>query len=154
MFIPDDKYKIIVENTIVETVDIIVINDRSQILLWLRNNEPIKWIYHIPWGRRYKNELLNDSIKRKAHEELWIEIDINKIIFLGVYDDLYSNSIYDGIDSHFSTITYIYRLDKNEEINIKKDEQHSDLKFFNLHDPIINDIIKIRIKDMKHKNII
>jgi hypothetical protein len=73
---------------------------------------------------------------------------------LGIYDDLYPNSIFDGIDSHFSTITYIYKLNKDEEINIKQDEQHSDLKFFDTDDEIINDIIKIRIEDMKHKNII
>lgn len=154
MFIDTDKYKIIIENTIVECVDLIILNWRWQILLWLRNNEPLKWVYYIPWWRRHKNEIIMSSIKRKAKEELWLDINENKILFLWIYDDIYPNSMFEWISSHYTSITYVYKIDDEIENNIRKDQQHSDLMFFDIWDPKLNDMIKLRIKDMQAKNII
>lgn len=154
MFIEKEKYKIIIENTIIETIDLIIINNEWKILLWLRNNEPLKWEYYIPWGRRYKNELINDSIRRKAYEELWIQIDPNQVVFLWIYDDIYPNSMFDNTSSHYSSITYMYKLTKSEENNLRKDTQHSDLKFFDVNDNTLNNLIKIRIKDMRDKGLL
>ncbi len=154
MFIENEIYKIIIENTIIEAIDLMIINQKWQLLLWLRNNEPLKWIYYITWWRRYKNEKIIDAIKRKAYEELWIKIDENKIIFIWIYDDIYDNSIFGNIPSHYSSITYIYKLDKDEEKKIRKDDQHEELKFFDINNPNIHKAIKIRIKDIKDKKII
>lgn len=154
MFIENEIYKMILENSIIEAVDLIIINEKWQILLWHRNNEPLKWIFYIPWWRRYKNEKIIDSIKRKANEELWIHIDDNKIFFLWIYDDIYSNSMFGNTPSHYSSITYVYKISKEEQKNIKKDKQHGELKFFNIDDPDINDTIKSRIQDSKDKKLI
>jgi len=154
MLIEKEYYKEIIKTTIIECVDLILLNSKNKILLWLRNNNPLKWIYHIPGWRRYKNELLLDSVKRKAYEELWIHICTDKLIFLWIYDDIYPNSMFEWIDSHYSSITYVYHIDKDEENNIKKDKQHSNLKFFDINDKMINDIVQIRIKDMKKNQII
>lgn len=154
MFIKNDTYKVIIENSIIETVDFIVLNEQNKILLWLRNNEPLKWIYYIPWWRRYKNEKIMDSLKRKFYEELWISINKDKIIFLWIYDDIYPNSMFWGISSHYAPITYVYKLNKNEEKNIKKDMQHDDLRFFDLDDDSIYRAVKLRITDMKNQKII
>lgn len=82
MFIEDDIYKTILQNIVVETVDILVINTSWQLLLWLRNNQPLQNVYYIPWWRREKNEKLIDAVIRKMREELWIDIDIKKLIFI------------------------------------------------------------------------
>lgn len=148
MFIDEDKYKMIIENIIIEAVDLLIINAKWEVLLWLRQNAPLKWIYYIPWGRRYKNEKMIDSIKRKAFEELWIQINEAKLAFLWIYDDIYEESIFDNMSSHYSSITYIYHLDDEEQNHIKIDNQHDDIKFFDLKDPDIHQAVKIRIQDM------
>jgi hypothetical protein len=55
-----------------------------------------------------------DGVKRKMSEELWIAIDIKKLIFLWIYDDIFDNSIFENISSHYSPITYVYHLDESE----------------------------------------
>jgi len=154
MFIPEKLYKEIVENTIIQTVDIVFINDKNQILLWLRKNEPLKWIYYLPWWRRFKNEKILDSVKRKVKEELWLNINVNKLIFLWVYDDIFANSIFEWIWAHFSPITYVYKLNKEEENNIKVDSQHEDFKFFDTGDKKLHEMVKIRIEDLRKLNIL
>jgi len=56
MYIKDNLYKEIVKNTIIQTIDIVFLNENNQILLWLRKNPPLKWLYYLPGWRRYKNE--------------------------------------------------------------------------------------------------
>lgn len=154
MFIKDTLYKKIIKTTIIQTVDIVFLNTQNQILLWLRNNSPLKWQYYLPWWRRNKNELIIDSVKRKSKEEIWLDIDIKKLVFLWVYDDIYNDSMYENIWSHYSPIIYVYRLDNIEEKNIKTNSQHSNFKFFDLNDNSLHQILKERILDIKKINIL
>lgn len=154
MYIENKLYKEIVDKMIIQTLDIMFFNENNQILLWLRNNPPLKWIYYIPWWRRNKNETILESAKRKAKEELWIDIDIKKLIFLWVYDDIFNNSIFENIWTHCSPITYIYRLNKEEEKKIILDFQHSDYKLFDINDKSLHEMVKIRINDLKNLKLI
>lgn len=154
MFIEDEIYKLIIENTIIEAVDLMIINKKWQLLLWLRNNEPLKWIYYMPWWRRYKNELLMDSVKRKAHEELWLKIDETTLSLLWIYDDIYDNSIFGNTPSHYSSITYVYKINEDDEKSIIYDNQHEELKFFDIQNPYIHSAIQLRITDMKKQKLI
>jgi len=154
MFIEDSLYKEIIENTIIQTVDIVFLNRKNQILLGLRKNNPLEWVYYLPWWRRNKNEKMLDSAKRKSKEELWIDINISKLIFLWVYDDIYNNSIYKNVWTHCSPIIYVYKLSKKEINEIKIDKQHSEFKFFNLDDKDLDKTIKERILDIKKLNIL
>ena len=147
-FIEDNLYKKILEVSVVPVVDLIVINSKDEILLWYRNNEPLKWIYYIPWWRRHKNETLLESVKRKAKEELWLEIEESKLIFLWIYDDIFENSMFKWISSHYTTITYVYIVDKLDIQSLNSDSQHSDVKFFNYKDESLHPMINIRIKDL------
>ena len=154
MYINDELYKNIIDKTIIQTLDIIYINSKNKILLGIRNNEPLKWVFYIPWWRRFKNETILESAKRKSKEELNIDIDINKLTFLWVYDDIFYNSIYENIWTHCSPITFIYKLSDVEEKNIKLDSQHNEFKFFDINDKNIHDMVKIRINDIKKLELI
>lgn len=155
MFIEENLYKQIIERFIIPAVDLIFINKKNKILLWLRNNEPLKWEYYIPWWRRYKNEPILESAKRKAREELGISIDTNKLIFLNVYDDICPWTEVCETWLHFTTITYVYYIDIDSEEEIKiSDKQHESIKFFDISDPSLNQLIKIRINDIINKNLL
>ncbi len=154
MYINNDLYKEIIDKTIIQTLDIIFINSKKEILLWFRNNPPLKWVYYIPWWRRYKNEAILNSVKRKSKEELWIDIIEDKLKFLWVYDDIFDNSIYENIWTHCSPITFLYNLSNEEEKHIKTDIQHSEFKFFNINDTTLHNMVKIRINDAKNLKLI
>ncbi|MFA6091272.1 MAG: hypothetical protein WC774_05885, partial [Candidatus Gracilibacteria bacterium] len=63
--------------------------------------------------------------------------------------------MFEGVGSHYSPITYIYRLTEQEEMDIGvNDGQHTDIKFFSLEDPTLHKMVKIRIQDMKSKNLL
>ena len=150
MFIEKELYKEILRTMPIPTVDIVFMNSQSQILLWMRNNEPLKWIYYIPGGRVNKWERSIDAAKRKAFEELGIFIDVSKLQFVGVYDDIFDNSAFEGISTHCIPVTYVYQLHPDEEAHLSiADSQHDELQFFTLDHPSLHPMVKMRIQDIK-----
>ena len=134
----------------IPTVDILFINSNKELLLGKRNNEPLMWVYYIPGGRVNKWERSIDAAQRKAKEELGIDIDILRLQFIWVYDDIFENSAFEGMSTHCIPVTYLYQLDETEESNLFLwDSQHSDLRFFSIDDPSLHDMVKIRLKDIK-----
>ena len=151
MFIDKEIYKTIVEYSIIPTVDIIFLDTDKRVLLWLRNNEPLKWKYHLPGWRIEKNETILQAAQRKAKEELSITIDIQRLQFVWVYDDIFDNSDFGSFSSHFIPITFSYELSTEEESNIITDEQHDDIKFFAYNDPEIHPFLEKRLQDIQAK---
>ncbi|AHB41436.1 GDP-mannose mannosyl hydrolase [candidate division SR1 bacterium RAAC1_SR1_1] len=155
MFIPDNIYKQIIENVIIVTVDLILINKKKQILLGLRNNSPLKGIYYVPGGRMFKYESVFDAAERKSLQEFGFSINSKKMIYLGVYDDIYKEeSFYEEGGSHYLSRTYVYFLDDQEESKITTDSQHSEFKFFDIYDPDLHFMVKDRIKEILNKKIL
>ncbi len=149
MFIEKELYKNILKYIPIPTVDILFLNSKKELLLWKRNNEPLKGIYYIPGWRVNKWEKSLDAAKRKAFEELGISINTSKLQFIGVYDDIFDNSAFDDISTHCIPVTYSYQLDMQEEWILSLwDTQHSDLMFFTLDDPSLHEMIKMRIKSL------
>ncbi len=150
MFIEKELYIDILNCMPIPTVDILFLNSKNQILLWKRNNEPLMWVYYIPGWRVNKWEHSLDTAKRKAREELGIDIDSTRLQFIWVYDDIFENSAFEGISTHCIPVTYLYPLTLAEESQLSLwDTQHSDLRFFSLDDPSLHEMVKIRIQDMK-----
>lgn len=155
MFLDDKLYKDIMEYSIIPTVDVLFIRDKREILLWLRGNRPLKWVYYFPGGRIEKGETIKQAIIRKMEEELWYGVDVNRLIFLNIYDDFFDESIYEWVALQNITITYIYLLEDNEINSFKpNDSQHNEFKFFEIDDNSLHDRVKLRIKDFLNLNIL
>lgn len=152
MFIEKELYKNILRSMPIPTVDILFINTRGELLLGKRNNEPLKWVYYIPGGRVNKWEPSYDAAERKAKEELGIDIDSSRLRFLGVYDDIFENSAFEGISTHCISVLYTYSLDQDEEgLFSLGDLQHSDLQYFVPTDPTLHDMVKMRVADIEKR---
>ncbi len=150
MFIEDALYQDILRYMPIPTVDILFINSRDEVLLGKRNNEPLMWVYYIPGGRVNKWEISLHAAKRKAKEELAIDIDMSRLQYIGVYDDIFENSAFANISTHCIPVTYSYFLDPSEEDKVALgDRQHSDLQFFSFTDPSLHKSVKIRIADLE-----
>lgn len=141
--LPLNKYKELLKNWPVFTVDVVFFDeDMTKILLFKRNYEPVKGVYYATGGRLNKNEKLIDCAVRQAWREAGIKIDKKKLIFGGVQEEIHKNSKFKGISYHAVGIFFVYKLKKEK---IKLDDQHSDHKWFSVNDKKIHPLIKIRI---------
>lgn len=155
MFLDDEIYKKIMDYSIIPTVDVLFIKGNKEILLGLRENKPLKWVYYFPWWRIEKWETIKQAVKRKMEEELWYGVDVNRLIFLNIYDDFFEESIYEWVALQNITITYVYLLEDNEINSFKpNDSQHNEFRFFEINDNSLHDRVKLRIKDLLNLNIL
>lgn len=149
MFIEEPLYRTIIQTMPIPTVDILFFNTKGQILLGKRINEPLAGVYYIPGGRIHRWETLLDAAKRKAKEELSVDINVQKLKLVGIYDDFFHNSAFlDG--THCIPVTYVYQMTELEEQSISIwDTQHSRIQFFDLDDPTIHHMVTLRIHDVR-----
>lgn len=148
MFIPDNFYKQIVEYSVISTVDIIFMDHNKSILLGRRSNSPLKGEYYIPWGRIRKNETIIQGVQRKAKEEFNIDIDINKLVFVGSYDDIFEDSAW-NTSTHCVPRVFAYQLNNDEVKMLLPDTQHTDIKFAIYNDPSLHPFLKQRLETIQ-----
>lgn len=68
-FIPNSLYNKILQVLPIVCVDLLVINEKNEILLLKRKNEPVKGEWWFPGGRVYHGEQRIVAAKRKLFEE-------------------------------------------------------------------------------------
>lgn len=148
--IAEEIYKTIVEHLPILTVDIVIFSkDKRKILLCKRNNDPLKDIYYTTGGRIIKGETIKQAIKRKAKEELGIDINPDKLIHGGYIEEFFENSIFKRTNSHMLNIYFGTLMDEKSKFIL--DSQHSEYKWFNISDRNLHPYIKQRISTLLHK---
>jgi colanic acid biosynthesis protein WcaH len=85
-FIPVPLYNKILRVLPIVCVDLLVINEKNEILLLKRKNDPAKGEWWFPGGRVYHGEQRMDAAKRKLFEECGLRSKI--FIEMGTYDCL------------------------------------------------------------------
>ena len=144
MFLPSETFKTVLESTPLVAIDLIVQNSDSQVLLGKRVNRPAKGFWFTPGGRILKNETLEQAFVRLTRNELNISIDYNLTEFLGVYEHLYTDSIFgEDISTHY--VVLAYRLVLSTPYNLPLD-QHSDYLWFNINDIYQHPLVHANVK--------
>jgi 8-oxo-dGTP diphosphatase len=67
------------------TADCVVVNDRNEILLVQRGNEPFKGCWALPGGFMEMDETLEHTAVRELEEETSLKVDEQDIRLIGVY---------------------------------------------------------------------
>lgn len=148
-FLPTEKYKELLDISPICTVDVLFFNsDKTETLLFKRQNEPLKDSYFSVGGRLFKNERLEDCAVRKAFEEVGITIDKEKLTFGGTVEELNPNSIFEGVSYHAIDSFYGYIM--NDE-KLKLDDQHSDYRWFSVSDDSLHPFLKTKIASLLKK---
>lgn len=143
--ISNDKFKTVVENTPLISIDFIIENGDGNFLLGKRVNKPAQGYWFTPGGRIFKNEHLNDAMKRLARKEFNFEITQEMLIFHGVYEHFYNNSyVDDDISTHY--IVLAYRLKIRNELILPKNE-HSEYCYFSKEELLKNSNVHEYVKD-------
>ena len=104
-------------------VDILVKNQKSEIILTKRNIAPLKGLWHIPGSYIIKNEKITDCIERIAKDEIGIRISGKKAKLVGVSEDMIA-------DQRGHTIDIIYEIGIEKALEFKPTSEAEEIKFF------------------------
>jgi colanic acid biosynthesis protein WcaH len=126
-----DKLAQVVENAPLVSIDLIVKNDRDEILVGLRKNEPARDFWFVPGGRILKEERIAQAFERIACEELGLNLTYEDAGFVGVFEHFYpSNFTQKGsFGTHYVALAYQITTAETS-LDLPK-AQHSRYKWLN-----------------------
>jgi len=150
-FLPNEVYKICLESVPIVSVDVLLFNySLDKIMLFKRNNNPLKGVFYTLGGRILKNENTIATAIRKLKEEANITIANKNDLFLGgITEECFKGSIYESVDTHNINIFFGYIL-KNSTI-LKFDKQHSQHQWFPISSHLLHPHVSHKI-NMIQKN--
>ena len=128
----------IIEATPLVSIDLVIRNPSNKVLLGKRNNRPAMGYWFVPGGRIFKNETINQALKRISEVELGQDLSTKAPSLLGAYDHIYEDNFLNvkGINTHYVVLAFVIAL--QQEIEVKSDEQHSELKWWEV-DKLLQD---------------
>ncbi|MAF16641.1 MAG: GDP-mannose mannosyl hydrolase [Marinomonas sp.] len=129
-----EDFKFVVQTVPLFSIDLVVLNEKNQILVGKRKNAPAKGYWFVPGGRVYKGEALEDAFSRITSTELGVKLDYLSTVQLGLYDHLYRDSVFgDDISTHYINAPYLARLPKDVVLNLPMD-QHQEYRWVSIHE--------------------
>ncbi|EFB2838367.1 MULTISPECIES: GDP-mannose mannosyl hydrolase [Escherichia] len=140
-----ELFKTIVEHTPLISIDLIIRNDKGEVLLGQRLNRPAKNYWFVPGGRIFKDESFEIAFKRITFEELGYQITLDQANFLGVYEHFYNDNV-SGTDFSTHYIVHGYETQFNPQQIRLPTAQHNSYKWFDvealLHSTIVHQYTK------------
>ena len=142
-FIDDILFRGIIENTPLVSLDLVV-RWEGKVLLGRRLNKPAKDYWFTIGGRILKNEKLDDTIRRIARDELGVVLG-SKPRFVGVFEHLYDDSIYEGVSTHYINLVYEVEIDDLPDL---PREQHDTYRWFSISELLESEEVHRYIKEI------
>lgn len=137
MYLDKKIFRTIVQNTPLVSIDLVIKNAQNQVLLGKRNNRPAQGYWFVPGGRIRKNETLAQAFKRLTCTELEQEFSLDESCFLGMFEHLYPDSVFDSeISTHY--IVLGYQLIVDISLDTIPLDQHHKYQWFAIND-LLND---------------
>lgn len=125
-----ETFRTVVASTPLVSIDLVLVCN-NQMLLGLRNNEPLKGKWFTPGGRIAKNERWQDALTRIAKAELGLDIPRCDCTLMGAFDHFYENSAVDEkISTHYMNLPHLCLLDEVPALEL--DTQHKELRWHDL----------------------
>lgn len=142
-----------VKLAILVAFDILVINDKNQVLLGKRKNAPAKDFLFTPGGNMHKGETFEEAIRRISSKEIGFEISLPEVKLNGIYDQTYKeNFIDDKFPSQYIDFAFEYKI-KNKKVdeNIFL-SQHADIVWMPIEEIMKSKIVHQYVKNYFIKN--
>jgi colanic acid biosynthesis protein WcaH len=111
--LPAADFADIIRHAPLISIDLIVRNHQDQVLLGKRRNAPAKGFWFVPGGRIYKGEQLATALKRILLEELGVDSSPQIPSYLGVYDHIYEDNVFDdpSFGTHYIVLAHQLELE-------------------------------------------
>jgi len=129
----------VVRLALLVSIDLVIENEKGQILVGMRENEPAKGTWFVPGGRILKGERISQALERIIKAELGLDIPYSRSEFLGVYEHLYPTNFSQQGDFGTHYIVLTHKLKLNKEQTIISDDQHSQLTWFSKEEVLQNE---------------
>jgi len=128
MPLTDDDFALVISATPLVSIDLIIRNDRDEVLLGLRRNRPAQGMWFVPGGRIRKNEVLKVALQRIAQAELGVPLQAWNL--LGAYDHIYPDNALGrkGLGTHYVALGCACTLQPGYAI--RADAQHAELRWW------------------------
>ena len=141
-YLTGEVFNTIINNTPLVSVDLIV-KHKGKILLGKRVNKPALGYWFTLGGRVLKNEPIENAIKRIGKLELGI-IHENNPKFIGVFEHLYDDSIFEHVSTHYVNLGYEIEVSGLEDL---PRDQHNEYRWFGLEELMQSDEVHSYVKD-------
>ena len=142
-FIDDTVFRDIIEHTPLVSLDLVVKKD-GKVLLGKRLNKPARGYWFTIGGRILKNERLKETIARIARDELGTELT-SPARFIGVFEHLYDDSIYEGVSTHYINLVYEVEIDDLPDL---PGDQHNAYRWFGIDELLESGMVHKYIKEI------
>ena len=139
-FLPLEAFKTIVQNTPLVSIDLVVRNTHSEVLLGKRLSQPAKGFWFVPGGRILKDELFKQAFRRLVFEELGVHHEIDDSHFLGSFEHHYPD-VSSGSDFSIHYIVLAFELNLDLNLDELPEEQHNDYKCFSVAELLESDTV-------------
>lgn len=116
-------FKRVVRHAPLISLDLVIRNPSSRVLLGQRLNRPAQGFWFVPGGRVRKNERLPEAFARLTREELGVELAMSTARFLGPYEHHYPDN-FSGTDFSTHYVVLAYELTLDVELSALPVQQH------------------------------
>lgn len=126
----DEQFLHIVDATPLVSIDLVIRNERGDVLLGWRVNRPAQNSWFVPGGRIRKNERVKEALHRISQRELGVTIDEAKL--LGVFDHIYEDNFLGEpkVNTHYVVLGFSAELPSQTAFTA--DDQHGALKWWSV----------------------
>jgi colanic acid biosynthesis protein WcaH len=150
VFLDDVTFRTVVSSSPLVSIDLVIYDGEGRVLLGQRKNRPAQHSWFVLGGRIQKNEVIADAFSRVVEAELGLAIPIDQARFLGIYDHLYSDSIWgEEVTTHYVAsafeITVSHLRDKKLP-RLLPDKQHADYRWFGVDELLNSDSVHAHTK--------
>lgn len=146
MKLPLEQFKAVVRDSILISLDLLLINEREELLVGRRKHRPAQGYLFVPGGRVMKGETLTAALKRVTAQETGLTIAPSQFVLHGIYDHLYADSCFEepGLSTQYAVIACRCQIASNSVV--VSDSQHEGLYFMSItqviSDPQVHPYVK------------
>ncbi len=133
-----EEFKTIVRDTVLVSLDLLMINERGEVLVGRRTHEPARDYFFVPGGRVMKGETLAAALHRVAKQETGLNVSADQVVIHGIYDHVYDDNCFDDTAISTQYVVIACRCAINSNAWIVADHQHESLHFMPIADLIVD----------------
>lgn len=109
-WLTSDQFRQLVGLGPLVSIDLLVLNERNELLLGQRVHRPAQGTWFVPGGRVRKNERLDHAFERLTLTELGLTVSRREAKWMGVFEHFYADSALaeagQGPDTHYVVLAY------------------------------------------------
>jgi colanic acid biosynthesis protein WcaH len=134
MKLPLQRFKRVVRDSVLVSLDMLVLNNQGEVLVGLRRNSPAKGCLFVPGGRIYKGETLRTALQRISKSETGVDLSKECGTLYGVYDHIYRENAWGqpGLSTQYVVIACLFQV--HSFTPRPCDDQHEELRMMSVQE--------------------